>query len=98
MRDIQRDIRLLRTLDSSGVTTWRELLYARQLGDWQEMAEAWQRLRRAGYVTSRGDKDLTITPAGRAALARLDDAKAQLTLLTALFYGSGQPRRDTPGS
>lgn len=82
--EINRDIRTLRALARYGPCRYRHLVDMR-LGDVTQTSAAVGRLKRAGYVTG-DDRELTITPRGRAALARLDDPTTQTRLLTHLLY------------
>jgi hypothetical protein len=82
--DINRDIRTARVLARYGPCRYRRLLDMR-LGDVTQTSAAVGRLKRAGYVVG-DDRELAITPPGRAALARLDDPTTRSRLLTHLFY------------
>jgi hypothetical protein len=86
MREIDRDIRILRAVRNHG-TRYLDLLHLK-VGNTLEVASSTKRLERAGFLMLDESRPLEITRQGNDALGRLEDAAAKEKALAALFYGT----------
>jgi hypothetical protein len=86
MREIDRDIRILRAVRNHG-TRYFDLLHLK-VGNTVEVASSAKRLERAGFLMLDASRPLEITQEGNDALGRLEDPAAKEKALAGLFYGT----------
>lgn len=88
---IDRDVLVLRAVNTNHLR-YRDVLALKNLGSIDELHDAAHRLRTAGYLAGGdGDRQVTVTNEGRAALRRLKDQTERRRMLLDLFYREHPP-------